>query len=82
MALQFFQAGGDADMAEEDGEQQDAPEDRDGIVVAAATAMESETLEELGIGYGSEEGADGDAGGIVFEAIPGEERFGDGDEHK
>jgi hypothetical protein len=69
-------------MPEDDGKQHDAPEDVYGIVVPSAPAMVSEAFEELGIGHGREEGAEGGEGGIVFQAIPGEERLGNGDLHK
>jgi hypothetical protein len=68
-------------MAENDGEQQSAPQDTDGVVVATLAAGLAKGNEELAIGDGFEDGADGLQGGRIVEGVPGEEGFGDGDDH-
>jgi hypothetical protein len=68
-------------MAQKDGQQQDAPQNADGIVVASFGAIPAKTFEEVGIGDGFEELTNGGECGAVVEAIPGEQRLGDGDAH-
>ena len=81
IALEFVEAGVGGDVPQGDGQDERAPEDLDGIVVAPLAAGRPERLEEWVIGDGFEEDADGLQRGGIFESVPGEQRLGDGDFH-
>ncbi len=68
-------------MTQYDREQQGAPQDLHGIVVASFAACAPQGIQQGVIGDCCEEGAYRLQGGRVFESIPGEQRFGDGDFH-
>jgi hypothetical protein len=76
VASEFTEAGFDGDVAQDDGEEKGPPEDGDGIVIATVSTMIAKGLEQFVIGDGLEGFADVGESGVVFEAIPGEERFG------
>ena len=71
--MQFSQASVEGSMPQGDGQQDDAPETFDGVVIAAVAAGSVEASEQLLIGDGAEEVADGDEGGAIVEAAPSEQ---------
>jgi hypothetical protein len=76
ITAEFVEAGFDGRVSQGDAQQQNAPEDLDGITIVAAVAAAAKVVEEFGIGDGGEEVADGGEAGGLFEFVPGEERFG------
>src|SRR5207245_3125068 len=59
----------------------DAPEDGDGVVVPPLASGASEGVEELGVGERLEESPDGAERGAVLELVPGEQGLCGGDDH-
>ncbi len=82
VAAQVGQAGFDAGVAQQDGQQEHAPEDVHGIVITTFATMFTQFGEQAAIGHGVEKLADGGEVGAVIQTIPGEERFGDRDVHE
>ena len=81
VAFEFGQTGFGMRMPQCDGKDDDAPQDMDGVVVASFAACAAERFEQGGVGEGGEEFADGFERGAVFEAVPGEQGFGVGNDH-
>jgi hypothetical protein len=81
IAMEFLEAGIEGDVTASDGEEEGAPEGEEGIVVATFASSGGKGIEEGLIGDGFEEGAEGLQRGGIFEGVPGEEGFGDGDFH-
>ena len=81
IALEFLEAGIDGDVPQGDGQDERAPEDVDGILVAALAPRDPERVQERLIRDRFEQDAEGSQRGGIFESIPGEERLGDGDFH-
>ena len=79
--MQLGQSGLEGEVSEQGGQQDDAPENRDGEIVAAGAAGGAEAVEEFLIGDGLEEVADGPQAGSVFKPAPGEQRLGGVDAH-
>jgi hypothetical protein len=73
VATPFREAGFEGDVAEHEGEEHDAPEDGDEMVVAAVAACLAEAVEQGGVGDGSQEASDRSERGAVVEGVPGEE---------
>src|SRR5262249_54399167 len=68
-------------QAQGDGEQDDAPQAWDGVVVASVPAGGVQALEELLVGDGGEEVAEGGEGGEVLQVFPGEQWVGGVQQH-
>lgn len=81
VAAEFFETGFGGGVPQQDGEQEDPPEDADGVVVAAAVATGLEGGEQGGVGDGFEGVSDGAETGRGVHLVPGEERFGDVHDH-
>src|SRR6202000_817328 len=71
----------EGDMAEQNRQEDDAPEQDKGIVVASLASCGVETVEQRLIGNGVEEVADGDEGRVIFQLSPSEERLCGVDKH-
>ena len=69
-------------VAQQGGEQCDAPEQCDRKVVAAAAPRSSEPLQERGVGDGLNASAHDAQSGRVFECRPGKQRLSDVDPHR
>lgn len=80
VAFEFGQTGLGMRMPEGDGQDDDAPQDVDGVVVAAFAAGAAERFEQGAIGEGGQQVADGLERGAVFEAVPGEQGLGLGND--
>ena len=81
VALEVLQASIDREVTQGDGQQEGAPEDLDGIVVASLAPRRAEGLEQVVIGDGFEETAERLQGRGIFQGVPGEQGLGDGDFH-
>jgi hypothetical protein len=77
MAVEFGQTGLEGGVAEGDGEEEDAPESLDGIVVASTAAGPTQTLQEGCVGQGLEKFGEGGEVGMVVEPGPGKQGIGD-----
>ena len=81
VAAQFGEHGLGGDVPQRDPQDDDAPEDGHGVVVAALAPSGTERVEQLAIGEGGEQILDGLQRGTVFEGVPGEQRLGGVDDH-
>src|SRR5262249_30254959 len=81
VTVQLRQAVLDGVVAEQDGQKDDGPEARDGVVVAALAAGGAEAVEQLLVGDGLEGVAEGGEGRAVFHRAKGGEGVGGVDEH-
>jgi hypothetical protein len=82
VAAQLGEASLEVDVAEGDGEQDDAPQDRHGVVIAAVAAGLAEAVEQGGIGDGGEEAFEGGERRAVLEGVPGKEGLAEGGLHR
>ena len=81
VAPELGEHGLGGDVPQGDPQDDDPPEDVDGVVVSSLASGVSEGVEELGVGEGVEELLDGAERGAVFELVPGEQGLGGGDDH-
>jgi hypothetical protein len=81
ISAEFFEASVHGVVAEEDGQEEDAPKNGDGAVIATFAAMLVEGIEEFGVGNCFQGGFDDLKGGGIFDAVPGEKGFGVGNNH-
>ena len=72
VAVQFGDAGGEGGVTQGDGEDNGAPQDIDGEVVASLAACVAEAIEESLVGEDFEEEFEGGELGVVVEFGPGE----------
>jgi len=81
IAPQLSQAGLEVAVPQGDGQDDHSPEHAHGIVVATATTVRSQALQQGTVGDRLEQPAKRDQAGMIFETVPGEERLLDGDSH-
>ena len=81
IAAEFGQAGLVRGMAEQRGQDGDAPEDRDWVIVATAAPRRAQPLEDRRVGNGLKTAADGAQGRAILEAGPVEEGLRSHDSH-
>ena len=81
VAAQFGEYGLGGDVPQGDPQDDDPPEHRHGVVVAALAPGAAERVEQLAIGQGREQILDGLQRGAVFEGFPIEQRLGGVDDH-
>src|SRR5262249_5678317 len=76
VAVQLGQASMKGRVPQGDGQQHDAPQHGDGIIIAALAAGGAEAVEQGLVGNGVEEVAEGLQGGAILQLAPGEQRRG------
>jgi hypothetical protein len=64
-----------------DPQHDDAPEHMNRVIIASLAAGGSKGVEQFAVGESGEEILDRMQRGAVFQAVPGEERFGSVDDH-
>ena len=81
VAAQLGEHGLGGDVAEGDPQDDCAPEDVHGVVIAALAAGPAQRVEQLGVGQGGEQILDGLQRGAVFERLPIEQGLGGVEDH-
>src|SRR5262249_42001369 len=82
IAAEFLEASVDRDVPQGDGQDERAPEDLDGIVIAPLAARRAEGIEQGMVGDRLQEHAEGWKRRRILEGIPGEQRLGNRDLHR
>ena len=81
IASQLSQTGFEVPMPQDDGQDDHSPEHGDGVVIASAATPRTQSFQQWFVGDALEQPLDGAQRGMIFQAIPGEERLLDGDSH-
>ncbi len=82
VAAEFRQRGHEACMAQGHPQQEHAPSNMHGTVVASPATALPQTFEKLCVRNGCEKFLDGAQAGAIFQAVPGEEGLGHGNDHR
>jgi hypothetical protein len=81
IAAHLLEAGFMRRVPEQVGQQDDAPERGDGLIITSPTARGAECLEDGGVGDRLEGASDRTEGGAVLEFVPSEQGLGHRDPH-